>query len=152
MRAQTGLFACLILLLGGYAVSARNPAPIALSPDVRVTPPSEDLAPELAAFSGVWESSPEEVLPGRLIIEKIHSNRATVMYTWTDQPAAGLKAGWIRARANVLPGGRLRWGFPGRFTVELTHGGLGIEGKREQAGRVSTFTMKKVGQLAAQRP
>jgi hypothetical protein len=152
MKMRTGLLACLIVLLGGYAVSARNATPIAVSPDISVVPPSLDLTPELAAFSGVWESSREEVLPSGLIIEEVHPNWATVVYTWTDHPTAGLKAGWMRVRANVLPGGKLRWGFPGRLTVELTHGGSGIEGKREQAGRVSTFTMKKVGQLAAQRP
>ena len=74
------------------------------------------------------------------------------MYTWAEQPTDGIKAGWMRVRAKVFPGGKLRWGFPGRFTVELADGGLAIEGKREQSGRVSTFTMKKVGPLAAQRP
>ncbi len=152
MKARTGLLACLIVLLGGYVVSARNTTPIAGSPDIRVTPPSADLAPELAAFSGIWEGGPEEVLPRRLIIESIHSNWATIVYTWAEHPTEGIKAGWMRVRAKVLPGGKLRWGFPGRFTVELANGGLAIEGKREQAGRVSTFTMKKVGPLAAQRP
>ncbi len=149
MKARTGLLACLMVVLGEYIVLGRVMTRITGSPEVAITPPSADVPRELAAFSGVWQCNPEGSLPSRLIVEEIYPNWASIVYTWVDHPTEGLKAGWARVRAKVLPGGKLQWGFPGRFTVEMAQDGMSIEGKREQAGRQATFTLKKAGALVA---
>lgn len=111
---------------------------------MRFTPPSPDLPPALAAFSGIWEDPQGGVLPSRLIVEEIHPEWATVVYLWADHPAGYFRGGWERVRARVVRGGKLRWGYPVRFTLELAEDGMSIEGTKERAGQVSTFTMKKV--------
>jgi hypothetical protein len=145
VKARTGILTCLFLVLGCYVASAGIASAIAGSPAVKITPPSEDLAPELAAFSGIWECHSHGVLPSRLIVEEIHPNWATVVYSWADHPTGEPKAGWARVRTKVFPDGKMQWGFPGKFTVEVAGDGMTIEGKKEQGGRVATFTMKKVG-------
>jgi len=143
MKARVAFLAFLILLLGVYAPLGIV-RPIAPGrPEVNITPPPADLASELAAFSGVWENVQDHVLPTRLIVEDIQPNYATITYTWTQDPSGNFKAGWARVHAKVLPGGILRWGYPGRFTVKVVNDGTTIEGKKEQTGRVSTFTLKK---------
>ncbi len=150
MKARTGLLACLIVVLGGYVAMARNTTEPPGSSEFTIIPPSPDLSPELAAFSGIWVSNPGGVVPSRLIVEEIHPNWASIVYTWGDGPIGGLKTGWARARARVLPDGKLRWGFPGKFTVEISSDRMSIHGKKEQAGGVGTFAMQKTGSLAAQ--
>ena len=148
MKLRIPLFACLFVVLGGYLALTSITATTIESPEVELTPPSVDLAPHFAAFSGIWEGSQDRCLPSRLVVEKIHPNWATIVYTWTDHPTGSFKAGWARVRAKALPDGTLRWGYPGRFTVRLVDGGTSLEGKMEQGGSVSTFRMNKVGRLA----
>jgi hypothetical protein len=150
MKKRTLILVGLFVLLGGYAASGAIRATAPGRPEVKITPPPADLAPELAAFSGIWEDGRDGVLPARLIVEKIQANWATIVYTWADDPTGNFKAGWARVRAKVLPDGTLRWGYPGKFTVKLVNGGTNIEGKKEQAGSLSTFALKKVGLAAAQ--
>ncbi len=150
MKARTGLLACLIVVLGGYVAMARNTTEPPKSSEFTIILPSPDLSPELAAFSGIWVSNSGGVLPSRLIVEEIHPNWASVVYTWGDHPTEGLTAGWARARARVLPDGKLRWGFPGKFTVEISSDRMSIHGKKEQAGSTATFAMRKAGSFAAQ--
>lgn len=150
MKTRTLIIVGLFLLLGAYAASGAIRATAPGHPEVKITPPPAGLAPEVAAFSGIWDGARDGVLPNRLIVEKIHANWATIVYTWADDPTGNFKAGWARVRAKVLPDGTLHWGYPGKFTVKLVNDGTNIEGKKEQAGGVSTFTLKKVGLAAAQ--
>jgi hypothetical protein len=152
MKARTGVLVFLAIVSIGYGAWGKIPAPIFAPPEVRITPPSPDLAAELAAFSGIWEDTQDGVLPSRLVIEKIHGNWATIVYVWADHPTGSFKGGWERVRAKVLPDGKLHWGYPGRFTVEIAKDGTSIEGTKEQAGRSSTFTMRKVWPFVAQSP
>lgn len=151
MKALMTFIGCVmaILLIGYIASGQTTPSVITGLLKAKITPAASDLAPELTARRGTWEASNEEVLPNRLTIEEIHSNWATVVYSWADHPTAGLKAGWARVRAKVLPDGTLHWGYPGRFTLKMARDGMSLEGKKEQAGRVSNFTMRKVEPLVA---
>ncbi len=150
MSIRTGLLACLIVVLGGYVAFARSTTRTPESPAFKIIPPSADLSPELAALSGIWQSKQEGGLPSRLIVEEIHPNWANIVYTWGDHPTGDLKAGWTRVRAKVLPDGTLHWGFPARFTVEVSSDGMSLQGKKEKAGRVATFAMRKAGSFAVQ--
>ena len=152
MKARTAVFVFLAIVSIGYVAWGKIPAPILAPPEVRITPPSHDPAPKLAAFFGIWEDTQGGILPNRLVIEKIHANWATVLYVWADHPTGSFKGGWQRVRAKVLPDGKLHWGYPGRFTVEIAKDGTSIEGTKEQAGRISTFTMTKVWPVVAQSP
>ena len=116
-----------------------------LPEDVQVVAPAVDLPPELAAYSGTWEGAWDNVLKSRLIVEQIDAEVARVIYAWADHPQGRFKGGWARVRAKVLPGGKLQWGDDKvTFTFEMAQDRMSIEGERENAGRVSIVTMRKV--------
>ncbi len=142
-RAWIAALTCLIVILGGYVASGKIPGVVPGPQEVKVIPPSPHLAPKLAALSGIWESPQGEILPSRLVVEQIDPTWASIIYFWGDDPTGSFRGGWKRVKARVLLGGKLRWGHPGKFTVEISEDGLSLEGKKEQAGRVSTFTMSR---------
>ncbi len=114
--------------------------------NVAITPPSSDLAPELAAFSGTWEGVWDGVLPSRLIVERIDATSARVVYIWGADPNGYFQAGWGRYNASALPDGKIQWGRDIRFVFTISKDRTSIAGERERQGRINTTTMKKVGQ------
>lgn len=147
MRTLSYMF--FALLLAGCAVETTQTAAIPGPPDVRITPPAPELAPELAVLSGVWEGSWfgwGSVLPARLTIETIDAETAQVIYAWGDEggerPFA--QAGWVRRRAKVLPGGGLEWESGSwKFVFEIAQDRMSLKGKR--LGKwADHITMKKV--------
>jgi hypothetical protein len=68
----------------------------------------------MAAFWGMCEGcwkGPSGLLPSRLIVERIDSESAEVVYVWGDDPQGHFKAGWGRFKAKVLPRGILEFGW-----------------------------------------
>jgi hypothetical protein len=41
------------------------------------------------------------------VVEKVHPEWASILYAWEDDPNGQFKAGWVRTRAKILPGGTL---------------------------------------------
>jgi serine/threonine protein kinase len=118
-------------------------------PEMRITPPSAELPPEVAAFSGVWEGAWEGVLKSRLAVEKIDGQSARGLYAWADHPHGLFTGGWVRFKATVLPPGKLQWGTPWRgseikFTFAMAKDQMSIEGEREEGGNLAIVFMKKV--------
>ncbi len=115
-------------------------------PEVTITPPAADLPPELAAYSGTWEGIWDTGLKSRLVVEKIDAESARVVYAWADHPQGRFKGGWVRVRAQVLPGGKLQWGDKRKFTFtfEMARDRMSIQGEREEAGHIVTVIMRKV--------
>ena len=134
-----GILGILMFLPECAAIAASIPAP----PDLRIVAPSPELPGEIAAFSGVWEGRWDGTLESRLAVERIDSGSATVIYSWADSPQGRFKGGWVRVRATVLPGGKLRWGSNIQFTFEMAKDRMSIEGDRVAAGESSMVTMRK---------
>ncbi len=143
MRAWIAALTCLIVILGWYIASGKIPGVVPGPPEAKIIPPSPHLAPNLAALSGVWESPEGGVLPSRLVVEQIEPTWASIVYFWGDDPTGNFRGGWKRVTARVFPDGKLRWGHPGKFTIEISEDGLSLVGKKEQAGNASTFTMRR---------
>ena len=75
--------------------SAVDNQPAPLPNDASVTPPSEDVAPEFAAYSGVWNGQWGTSLDTKLVVETINPPSADVIYAWgTNQNIE--EAGWLR--------------------------------------------------------
>jgi hypothetical protein len=129
-----------LVLIGGAPSATILPAP----PELHITVPAADLPPEVAAFSGTWEGTWDDVLPSRLVVEEIDTESARVVYAWADHPQGRFQAGWARVRARVLPGGTLQWGSDGKFTFTMARDRLSINGKWEEAGHIATVIMKKI--------
>lgn len=115
---------------------------------VKIIPPSADLNPEIAAFSGIWEGSWVGCLPSRLAVEKIDSDKAQVVYAWADHPYGDFKGGWRRLIADVYPGGerefaRLEFGTAVNFTFSMDSNLQIIYGVREAGQETQIVTMTR---------
>jgi len=114
---------------------------------VQISPPARDLAPQLAAFSGTWQGRWGGQFPSRLIVERITSTRAEVVYIWGQIPRY-LQAGWQRVVASVTPGGEIQWdveAVPGvSFVFTMSADRKTIAGERLARSGGATITMTKV--------
>ena len=72
------------------------------------------VVPAIGALSGVWEAVGDQVLPRRLVVERLRAHWATVLVGWGDDPAGAFPQGSVRATAKVLPAGQLFVRQPGR--------------------------------------
>src|ERR687887_2685149 len=128
-RAMWTLSTILTLVIIAGAPSATIlPAP----PEGHMTVPAADLPPKVAAFSGPWEGAWDNALPSRLIVEKIDTESARVVFVWADHPQGRFQAGWSRVQAKVLPGGIVQWGSDAKFTFTMARDRLSINGKWEE--------------------
>ena len=140
--------ACLLMALFGCATSG-DLASLPRPQDLRIIPPPAGLAPGLAALWGIWEGywkGTGGMLPSRLIVERIDSESADVVYVWGDDPQGHFKAGWGRFRAKLNPRGILEFGWRNATLVfEMREDRKSIEGGRVQGGTISAAVMRRVG-------
>ncbi len=143
---RTVIIACVTLALAGCASPGSIGGSLPGPPVLMMIPPSPELAPELAAFYGTWEGKWGEVVSSRLIVERIDTESARVVYSWGDDPGGYFKAGWARFRAQVFREGKLQFGSGNiKFTFYMVKDRMSLEGERV-IDRTSSFViMKKVG-------
>ena len=104
--------------------------------------PEPGLAQRVAGFSGAWEGSWGGILPSRLIVERVTSSAAFIVYTWADHPQGRLRGGWSRTRADVSPDETLIWGQPSiRFAFTISDDLQSVSGIRDEAGAISRVVM-----------
>jgi len=134
------LFAVLggsVTLVGVGAVAARDSSqslppcalPVPFPGDVRIVAPAADLAPELAALSGVWEGNlGENVNPSigtsstifsvpaiRVAVEQISQERARIVFGFGE--IGGRPGSWTAGVTPLQPGGRIEFGTTTRVTI-----------------------------------
>jgi hypothetical protein len=143
------VLAGLIVVIGGCATTTVDVASTIPEIPVTIVPAATDLAPELAAFLGVWEGTwigYLGTLPARFTVWRIDAKSAEVIYAWGDEKGLSpySKAGFVRREATVLPGGRLEWkSGEWTFRFEISRDRTSVTGQR--IGRWSdSLTMKKV--------
>lgn len=101
----------LVLLITGSIGIAQTPPqlPVPMPPDLRIVPPSSDVSPERAAFSGIWIGRWDNVLDTGLAVEEITPPRVSAIYAWGVAPSWNInRAGWVRARRAEFVGADLR--------------------------------------------
>ncbi len=99
IRRSFLLFFLLLLALGIDSCASTAPLPETLN----IVPPTPDVPPEIAAFSGVWEGKWRGSLDTVLIVEKINTEKAEVIIS------VGHWVGYVYATANILPGPAIEW-------------------------------------------
>jgi len=142
MKTRTLIVVLALACLSGYVATGWSPSVPA--PARTFVEPSPVATTETAALAGVWEGFGPDHLPMRLVVEDVHENWATILYSWGDQPEGMFQRGWVRVRARVLPNGKLFWRHPGEFTFQLSEDWTTLVGKREQGGRTATSLMRRV--------
>jgi hypothetical protein len=83
------------------------------------------------------------------VVEGVHPEWASVLYTWPEDPNGRFRPGWIRTRAKILPNGKLHWRHPGDFTFELSEDYTALVGKMDRAGRTATIVLYRSGPFVA---
>jgi hypothetical protein len=129
-----------LVVMTGVAPTATLPA----APEVEMTPPAADLAPEVKAFFGTWEGTWDGVLASRLVVEAIDATSARVVYAWADDPQGQFTGGWVRVTTQVRPDGTLQWGSDEQFSFTMAKDQRSIEGARQQGEHRSRVTMQKI--------
>ncbi|NOZ69777.1 MAG: hypothetical protein GXP46_11175 [Deferribacteres bacterium] len=106
-RGTVFLFLFLIasaLSLSGCASVSTAPLP----PTLNIVSPSPDLPPEIAAFSGVWEGQWVNMLDTILVVEKINTETAEIIYS-TGEREMCCQAIYVYITARVIPGPAIEW-------------------------------------------
>jgi hypothetical protein len=83
----------------------KNEAPL-LEP-FKIMKPSNTLSPSIAKLSGHWYGRGDFSIADQLVVEKIDSTTASVLYSWGNHPAGYFKNGWVRRTADIDSDGRI---------------------------------------------
>jgi hypothetical protein len=146
MRTRMAWLLCATVVFGAYGVLALMTSAPSEPPEMRITPPAPNLAPKLAALSGMWESAQDSLPPTRVVVERIDETRASLLLLiGPNHPSGYPCAGWERVRARVLRDGGIEWGYPERFTLRLAEDAATLEGQLARSGVTARTTLKKVG-------
>ena len=147
------IFVCLILVLitAGSSFAWRDTEISRLIPlpkKIEIAPPSADLPKEIASFSGRWEGIWEEgPLNAILIVEKIDSKEARVIYGWGDCYRWRAKRNYASYKAKVIPGLKPKLEFFSayrKFTFEMGEDLKTINGTFDLRGAKYNITMKTI--------
>jgi hypothetical protein len=145
MRSQAtwrkifGVYAIFGVVFAGLALLAP-----AGPPAFRVEPPSANLAPGLAALSGVWEAT--EGPTRQVVVEWISGTQALILLTWDDHSLGQSNRGWERVHAHVSRDCTVQWGYPVRFTLKLIEAGAVLE--QERVGAPTRILLRKLARNA----
>ena len=78
-----------------------------LFPDTGHCDSAQEIPHELAAFSGVWEGKLESAVDTILVVEKIDTDNAEIIFSFGDW--VGVEKRYVYATAKVLPGYAIEW-------------------------------------------
>jgi hypothetical protein len=129
------------------APPARPLAPtLPVLPVLNIIPPAPDLPAPVGRFLGVWEGTWDSGVAGRLVVWGINRATAMVVYAWSDDPAGGFKADYMKRVAVVYEdAAKITWGGQPRFTFRLGTDQT-LHGEWERDGYVSAVTMSRAKQ------
>ncbi|MCB9958523.1 MAG: hypothetical protein H6843_07980 [Rhodospirillaceae bacterium] len=143
MRRSLTFLALVAALAGGcQTTSGFRPAPL---PDDRsVVPPADEVAPELAAYSGTWHGHWGGELDSYLVVESIDPPSAEVIYAWGTSSVVS-DSGWTRETALFSDGSLIVPLNPGIVaTFQMTDDGvLDAEYTNQRRGWHSTATFRR---------
>ena len=76
---------------------------------IKIIEPSQSVSSIIAKLSGHWYGMGDYLIAGQLVVEKIDSTKASVLYAWGDHPDGYFKRGWVRRSANVDSSGEIEF-------------------------------------------
>ncbi len=129
-----------------FLKSGANYEDVPLPTDIRVTPPADDVPPELAAFSGEWRGLWDGVLTGILVVERITVSGADVVQAHGIHEDWGLDDGvWVRHSGDFVDGAlRLEYDDPqATLTFRLMPDGALQASYRDSLGQKSRGTLTR---------
>ena len=132
------IFICVVMsflftiLVSKEVFSQKN---VVLPPEIEIVAPSNDVRPEIAAFSGKWEGVWDGQCYAVLVVEEIDNQEAKVTYAWGETGCGITGRGFGRHKAKVSAGPPAKIEFGGgryaKFTFEMKKDFKTINGFRE---------------------
>lgn len=128
---------------------------VVLPPEIEIVAPSNDVRPEIAAFSGKWEGVWEGECYAVLVVEEIDNQEAKVTYAWGETGCGITGKGFRRHKAKVSAGPPAKIEFGGgryaKFTFEMKKDFKTIKGFREYKDSMGSqgwnrVTMKRISE------
>ncbi len=132
-----------VLILAFLGAQDLATVPALLPSDSSPLPPLVPAGPP-SGFLGAWEAVDPGTRPNRLIIQRADAYSASILYSWGD---ASQDDTWLRARAKVLPDGKLYWRFPGAITLILSPDGQTLIAERVSGGWKAAVTFRRVSRI-----
>jgi hypothetical protein len=119
MKKTAKIGILMVLLAFAVTACATGGANIPLPQTINIETPGSDVPPEIAVFSGKWEGWWPGGMDAVLIVEKITTTKAEVIYAWDDAPSWRITKGFRRYTAVIsIEEGKPRIKF-GQFIVEM---------------------------------
>jgi len=108
-----------VLLAFALTTCATGGANVPLPQTINIETPGPDVPSEIAVFSGKWEGWWPGGMDAVLIVEKITTTRAKVIYAWGDAPSWKITKGFMRYTAVIsIEEGKPKIKFD-QFIVEM---------------------------------
>jgi len=94
MRKLLVLAVVLVLLGSGCATVTGGWSRTPLPATINIVPPSPDVPPQIAAYSGIWEGIWDIGLNVTIVIEQITNEEVIAIYSWGTLPRRNITEGW----------------------------------------------------------
>ena len=107
---------------------------VGLPPEIEIVAPSNDVRPEIAAFSGKWEGLWDGGCYAVLVVEEIDNQKAKIIYAWGEMGCEPTGKGfrWYIAKVSEGPPAKIEFGERYlKFTFEMKKDLKTIKGLRE---------------------
>ncbi|HEY4248666.1 MAG TPA: alpha/beta fold hydrolase [Lacunisphaera sp.] len=104
-----------------FVCGSRSNAQCPLPDDIKLTPPSNEVPRDLAAFAGAWGGGAwGGNLPTFLVVEQVNADgKVTAIYSSGNQEGTNLKPAWIRFTGKIS-NGRLHFVTPHGAIIDFT--------------------------------
>ncbi len=111
----------------------------------KIIKPSNILKKHIAKLSGHWYGRGDFSIADQLIVEKIDSTEASVLYSWGNHPQGYFKNGWVRRIANVDKTGKITFTLnAATLTFELDRHEDALIGYYEKGNVLSKLIMSRL--------
>jgi predicted dienelactone hydrolase len=136
----------LIVYAGWLADFADANLRVALPNDLALTPPANDVAPEIAAFAGIWGGDRWNggPVPHALAVERVGADgSASVVYAWGADQERHRLHGWLRLKGRIA-GGHLGFILPDGNIVDYAVAADGrLLGRSTAPSELRSYTLLK---------
>ena len=114
--------------------------------EFKIIKPSIYLRNSIAKLSGHWYGRGDYSIADQLVVEKIDSTAASIIYSWGTHPNGYFKNGWVRKIAEVDPEGIIKFTLDNNATLtfKLEENGNTLVGYYKLGNIISKLIMNRV--------
>lgn len=114
--------------------------------EFKIIKPQIYLSNSIAKLSGHWYGRGDYSIADQLVVEKIDSAEASIIYSWVTHPNGYFKKGWVRKIAEVEPEGIIKFTLDNNATLtfKLEENGNILIGYYKLGNTISKLIMNRI--------